>query len=118
MNKLKSLLSVKGIVLSISAFFFCYARHVIQYDNPPWQNGLLVFLGSWLIHYIAIFFITVIVLVIVNKFGTYLFLDKESNLGNIEDVLMYVSVTIFAASVFLLFAHYVGPHVYVDEFHE
>jgi hypothetical protein len=118
MNKLKSLFSVKGIVLSISAFFFCYARHAIQYNNPPWHNGLLIFLGSWLIHYIAIFFIAVIVLVIANKFGRYLFLDKEPNIANIEDVMMYVSLTVFAASIFLLFAYYVGPHVYVDDIYE
>jgi uncharacterized membrane protein (DUF106 family) len=118
MNKLRSLFSIKGIVLSCSAFFFCYARHIIQYKNPPWQNGFLGFLGSWFSHYIVILLIAVIVLAIVKNCGRYLFIDKEPHLDNIEDTVIHVSLTILAASLLLLFAYYVGPHVYVDDIYE
>lgn len=88
------------ILVPVSALFFAYVHHTLRFDTyAPW-NSWLEFLGTWLVHFVALGLVSGV---------SYGFISSlESKLGkkpvdqmSPEDALNYFSIFVLVASVSL-----------------
>ena len=92
---------------ALSALIFSNVRNYIQYDVFA-TKSIGYFLGSWVIHYVAIFFLcagTFCVYGFIRKRTT--FESEESKEVDFEDLLLIVFSSVFTASI-AVFAISVG----------
>jgi hypothetical protein len=92
-------------LLVITSLTVCYVRHRLQYGHPPWAAGVVWFLATWLMHYLAVLGVCALVLVVAIKSDPFFFPGRPKRTTDelIHDTIVNVCITLIAASLLVWF---------------
>ena len=90
------------MLLVITALVVWYVRHILQYGRRPWAAGLAAFLGSWFIHYVAVFMVCLLGGVISTKSDPFFFPSRPERTTDerLHETMVTVCITLLTAAAF------------------
>ena len=105
--------TLNAIAMGVSAFFVSWARYLAQYGYAPWKSGVSSLFTAWIIHYFALAFVCIGVILV--KYYTDKFLlpnvPKGRSLSDIEmsGTIIFVAQVSFVAAVIFIALSIMGP---------
>ena len=87
-----------------SSLIVTTARHLLQYGYFPWHKSIIIFFGSWFLHFAGLGLVSALVSASVKYFFK---IEKQSVDDELVTSLVFTCLVLAFVSLFILFLKYV-----------